>query len=381
VARLGGDEFVVILEQTAEREDIETLTRKLLSAVSEPIQLSGHECNTTASIGIAMFPDDGADVHTLTKNADMAMYLAKEDGKNDFRFFTKQVKMQSIERLNLETDLRYALGRNEFSLHYQPKVDLVTRQITGVEALLRWTHPDRGMLPPAQFIPLAEETGLIVPIGCWVLKEACAQNMAWQRRGLRPVSMAVNLSPRQFTDENLLQDIDEALAASSMSPALLQLEVTESMVMRNVPRAIKVLDAVQSRGIRLAIDDFGTGHSSMSLMKQFPIDTIKIDRSFVRDLPDDSEDRAIAQAIISMGKALGMTVVAEGVETAEQETFLRENACDEMQGFLFSKPVPAAELADLLRSTALIASPPLQPASNPDPRKSRPSPGLKKAAG
>jgi EAL domain-containing protein (putative c-di-GMP-specific phosphodiesterase class I) len=229
------------------------------------------------------------------------------------------------------------------------------------------------MLPPAQFIPLAEETGLIVPIGLWVLKEACAQNMAWQRRGLRPVSMAVNLSPRQFVDEYLLTDIDEALAASGMSPVLLQLEVTESMVMRNVPRAIKVLDAIQSRGIRLAIDDFGIGYSSMSLMKQFPIDTIKIDRSFVRDLPDDSEDRAIAQAIISMGKALGMTVVAEGVETVEQEIFLRDHACDEMQGYLFSKPVPPEQLADLLRSAPLMISPPLQPAAsasagNPIPR-------------
>jgi diguanylate cyclase (GGDEF)-like protein len=363
VARLGGDEFVVILEQAADRGDIELITRKLLSAVSQPVQLSGHECHTTASIGIAMFPADGSDVHTLTKNADMAMYLAKEDGKNDFRFFTREVKMQSIERLTLETSLRHALERNEFSLHYQPKVDLVTRQITGVEALLRWTHPEHGMLPPAQFIPLAEETGLIVPIGRWVLKEACAQNMAWQRRGLRPVSIAVNLSPRQFVDESLLHDIDEALAASGMSPVLLQLEVTESMVMRNVPRALKVLDAVQSRGIRLAIDDFGTGYSSMSLMKQFPIDTIKIDRSFVRDLPDDSEDQAIAQAIISMGKALGMTVVAEGVETPEQETFLRSHGCDEMQGFLFSRPVPEKQLADLLRSAPLLLSPPLQPAT------------------
>jgi diguanylate cyclase (GGDEF)-like protein len=371
VARLGGDEFVVILEKSAERGDIEAIARKLLSVVSQPVQLSGHECHTTASIGIAMFPGDGSDVHTLTKNADMAMYLAKEDGKNDFRFFTKEVKMQSIERLTLETGLRHALGRNEFSLHYQPKVDLVTRQITGVEALLRWTHPERGMLPPAQFIPLAEETGLIVPIGRWVLKEACAQNMAWQRRGLRPVSMAVNLSPRQFVDENLLQDIDEALLASGMSPVLLQLEVTESMVMRNVSRAIKVLDAVQLRGIRLAIDDFGTGYSSMSLMKQFPIDTIKIDRSFVRDLPNDSEDQAIAQAIISMGKALGMTVVAEGVETTEQETFLRSHGCDEMQGFLFSKPASPEQMAGLLRSSPLLVSPPLQPVAD-DELEARP---------
>jgi diguanylate cyclase (GGDEF)-like protein len=364
VARLGGDEFVVILEETAESDAIERIARNLLSVLSQPLQLSGHECHTTASIGIAMYPSDGSDVQTLTKNADMAMYLAKEDGKNGFRFFTNAIKTQSIERLTLETALRRALDRNQFALHYQPKVDMTTGQITGVEALLRWTHPDLGVLPPAQFIPLAEETGLIVPIGRWVLNEACAQNMAWQRRGLRPVSMAVNLSPRQFVDEHLLQDIDEALAASGMSPVLLQLEVTESMVMRNVSRAVKVLDAIQSRGIRLAIDDFGTGYSSMSLMKQFPIDTIKIDRSFVRDLPRDSEDQAIAQAIISMGKALGMTVVAEGVETVEQQTFLRDHACDEMQGYLFSKPVPPRQLAELLRSPPLLASPPLQPATD-----------------
>jgi EAL domain-containing protein (putative c-di-GMP-specific phosphodiesterase class I) len=268
--------------------------------------------------------------------------------------------------------LRRALERDQFELHYQPKVDMITGQITGVEALLRWTHPDLGVLSPAQFIPLAEETGLIVPVGRWVLREACAQNMAWQRRGLRPVSMAVNLSPRQFVDEHLLQDIDEALAASGMSPVLLQLEVTESMVMRNVPRAVKVLDAIQSRGIRLAIDDFGTGYSSMSLMKQFPIDTIKIDRSFVRDLPRDSEDQAIAQAIISMGKALGMTVIAEGVETVEQRAFLQNHACDEMQGFLFSKPLPARQLADLLRAAPLVISPPLQPTAGAEPEQSVP---------
>ena len=380
VARLGGDEFVVILEHTAERGDIEALTRQLLWAVSQPMQLSGHECHITTSIGIAMFPADGADVHTLTKNADMAMYLAKEDGKNDFRFFTKEVRMQSIERLTLENCLRHALARDQFSLHYQPKVDLGTGQITGVEALLRWTHPEHGMLPPAQFIPLAEETGLIVPIGRWVLREACAQNMEWQRCGLRPVSVAVNLSPRQFTDDNLLHDIDEALLASGMSPVLLQLEVTESMMMRNVPRAIKVLDAIQSRGIRLAIDDFGTGYSSMSLMKQFPIDTIKIDRSFVRDLPDDSEDQAIAQAIISMGKALGMTVVAEGVETAEQEAFLRSNGCDEMQGYLFSEPLAPDQLAGLLRPSPMLMSPPLQPATGEDVAAPARRPLLKQAA-
>jgi diguanylate cyclase (GGDEF)-like protein len=360
VARLGGDEFVVLLEGASDRGDVERIAGHLLSVLGQPMQLSGHECHTTASIGIALFPENGEDAAMLTKNADMAMYLAKEDGKNGFRFFSGEIKAQSIERLRLETELRRAAERRQFSLHYQPKVDLGSGQITGVEALLRWKHPQLGMVPPAQFIPLAEETGLIVPIGRWVLREACAQNMAWQRHGLRPVSMAVNLSPRQFADEHLLNDVDEALRASGMSPVLLQLEVTESMVMRNVARAVRVLDAIQNRGIRLAIDDFGTGYSSMSLMKQFPIDTIKIDRSFVRDLPNDSEDRAIAQAIISMGKALGMTVIAEGVETVEQEAFLRDHTCDEMQGFLFSKPLPAREMANLLR-IALLASPPLQP--------------------
>jgi diguanylate cyclase (GGDEF)-like protein len=361
VARLGGDEFVVILEEAAAREEVSRIAGELLVALSEPLLLSGHECHTTASIGIAMYPADGSDVQTLTKSADMAMYLAKEDGKNGFRFFSSEIKAQSIERLTMESALRRALEREQFSLHYQPKVDMATGQISGVEALLRWTHPELGQVAPGQFIPLAEEIGLIVPIGRWVLQEACTQNMAWQRRGLKAVTMAVNLSPRQFADPHLLDDIDAALLSSGMSPSLLQLEVTESMVMRNVSRAVRVLDAIQSRDIRLAIDDFGTGYSSMSLMKQFPIDTIKIDRSFVRDLPDDSEDVAIAQAIISMGKALGMTIVAEGVETSEQQEFLRAHHCDEMQGFLFSKPLPARDLAELLKAVPALASPPLQP--------------------
>ncbi|MDE2377184.1 GAF domain-containing protein [Bradyrhizobium sp.] len=364
VARLGGDEFVVVLDRCGHVDDVQRIATDLLVALGQPMELAGHECHTTASIGIAMYPANGADAQTLTKNADMAMYLAKEDGKNGYRFFSKEVTTQSIERLSLESALRRALERDQFSLQYQPKVDMASGQITGVEALLRWTHPDLGNVSPAQFIPLAEETGLIVPIGRWVLKEACAQAMAWQRRGLLPLSMAVNLSPRQFADEHLLRDVDEALAESGMSPVLLQLEVTESMMMRNVGRALKVLDAIQSRGIRLAIDDFGTGYSSMSLMKHFPIDTIKIDRSFVRDLPDDSEDQAIAQAIISMGKALGMTVVAEGVENAQQEAFLRTHGCDEMQGFLIAKPLPPGQMAELLRPAAVPVAPPLQPAQD-----------------
>jgi EAL domain-containing protein (putative c-di-GMP-specific phosphodiesterase class I) len=235
-------------------------------------------------------------------------------------------------------------------------VDAATGEFTGVEALLRWTLPDLGILPPMQFIPLAEETGMIVPIGRWVLKQACAQNMAWRKLGLAPLSMAVNLSPRQFSDENLLRDVDDALAASGMPPELLQLEITEGMMMHNVGRAIEVLNVIRRRGVRIAIDDFGTGYSSMSLMKKFPIDALKIDRSFVKDLPHDSEDRAIAQAIISMGKALGLTIVAEGVETAEQAAFLRECACDEMQGYLFSKPVCADEIVELLQGAGRDAA-------------------------
>jgi diguanylate cyclase (GGDEF)-like protein len=363
VARLGGDEFVVILDEASDRDRVALVARNILTALLPAVVLAGHECRTTGSIGIAIYPDDGSDTQTLTRNADMAMYLAKEEGKNDFRFFTPEIKSQSIEQLILESHLRNALELEQFELHYQPKLEVATGRINGVEALLRWTHPELGDLPPMQFIPLAEETGLIIPIGRWVLKTACAQNMAWQQDGLPAISMAVNLSPRQFLDENLLPDIDDVLASTGMPAHLLQLEITESMVMRNVDRAIKLLDEIQSRGVRLAIDDFGTGYSSMSLMKQFPIDTIKIDRSFVRDLENSTEDRAIARAIISMGKALGMTVVAEGVETIEQDAFLRGHACDELQGYLFSKPVPAEAVPSLLRP--VIFSPSLQPSNLP----------------
>ena len=360
VARLGGDEFVILLHEIAESQEIAAVAHELISSLSQPLELNGHECRVTASIGIARYPDDGSDEQTLMKNADIAMYLAKEEGKNDVRFFSKEIKAQSLDRLTMESSLRLALERNELYLDYQPKMDVATGQIGGVEALLRWQHPDLGVVAPMRFIPLAEETGLIIAIGRWVIRTACAQNVAWQHQGLPPLSMAVNVSPRQFSDENLLRDVDEALAASGMDPKLLQIEITESMVMLNVERAIRVLDAIQSRGVRLAIDDFGTGYSSMSMMKRFPIDTIKIDRSFVRDLPHNSEDKAIAQAIIGMGKALGLTIVAEGVETAEQDEFLREHACDEIQGFLFSKPVPPGEIAQLLRRLPLVAAPALQ---------------------
>ncbi|NVO16563.1 MAG: EAL domain-containing protein [Rhodoplanes sp.] len=371
VSRLGGDEFIVLLRRAADEEQARTVARAILAAVVAPIVVLGQECRVSVSIGVAFYPIDGLDEQTLARNADAAMYLAKDEGRSCVRMFTPAIEGRSIERLMLETSLRGALERNELVLHYQPKRRLATGAVSGAEALLRWRHPELGMLAPGRFIPLAEETGLIVPIGRWVLAQACLQSMAWQRQGLAPLRVAVNLSPRQFADESLLGDIEQALAESGLPPDLLELEITESMVMQNLARALPLLAAVRTKGIHLAIDDFGTGYSSMALVKQFPIDTIKIDRVFVRDVLTDPEDKAIAEAIVALGKALDLTIVAEGVETEAQEAFLRERACDEMQGFLFSRPLPADELAafvgayELSRLKALAATiaPTLRPAS------------------
>jgi len=353
VSRIGGDEFVILLRKISNVEQVTRVARKILTAVVKPLTIHGQECRVTASIGISLFPSDAQDEESLTKNADAAMYAVKEQGRNNFLFHSQEIKTQSIERLMLETSLRHALERNELLLYYQPKQDLSRGSISGVEALLRWHHPDLGLLQPSRFIPLAEETGLIVPIGKWVLETACAQSMAWQRQGLPAIRIAVNLSPRQFADPNLLVDVGAALEKSGMPPELLELEITESMLMQNVEHAVQVLTAIKSLGITLAVDDFGTGYSSMSLVKKFPIDVLKIDRSFVRDIASDSEDKAIADAIIALGRALDLTIVAEGVETAEQEAFLRAHNCDEIQGYLISKPIPADEFAGFLANHAL----------------------------
>ena len=349
VARLGGDEFVVLLGETESATAAAAAARKLLAAVMRPMEIAGHECRVTASIGISLFPDDATDEATLLKNADTAMYLAKESGKNAFQVYDGAVRTQAMERLAIETELRRALERDELTLQFQAKLDLADDRITGVEALLRWTSPKLGPVSPAQFIPVAEESGLIVPIGQWVLRAACAQGMAWQREGLPPVRMAVNLSPRQFSDPHLLDDLRKVLVDTGLAPELLELEITESMVMADTERAIALLGQMKSLGVRLAIDDFGTGYSSLAQLKRFPIDTLKVDRSFIRDLVHSADDKAITEAIITMGKKLKLTVVAEGVETSDQMALLREQACDEMQGYHFSRPVPAEQFATLLR--------------------------------
>lgn len=357
VARLGGDEFVVLVPQVHEKKEIAIIARKIVDAAIAPFVLQGQECRVTASVGIAIFPDDAQDELTLTKSADIAMYAAKEAGKNNYQFFSAQVRSHALERMALETNLRQALERNELTVYYQAKRDLASGAISGVEALLRWQNPELGTISPAQFIPIAEETGMIVPIGKWVLRTACMQNMAWQREGLPPVCMAVNLSVRQFTDDHLLLDIATILKETGMDPRLLELEITEGLVMRDPAKAITLLAAIKEIGVRLAIDDFGTGYSSLAQLKNFPIDTLKVDRSFIREVATNASDKAITEAIIAMGKTLCMTVIAEGVETEEQEDFLRQNSCDQMQGYYFSKAVLPEEFASLLRTYHAIPLP------------------------
>ncbi|MFZ1982614.1 MAG: EAL domain-containing protein [Smithella sp.] len=348
-ARLGGDEFVILIDEVSDSNNVAIVAHKILNSIIKSLTIMKQECRVTASIGISIYPKDAEDEQSLMKNADMAMYLAKEEGKNNYQFYSEDIQSKSLERLSIEKNLRFALERNELSLHYQAKLDFKTDVITGVEALLRWQNQYLGSVTPTQFITVAEETGLIVPIGRWVMKTACQQNVAWQREGLPPVCMAVNLSLRQLTDDNLINDIRAALNDSGMAPNLLELEITESMVMHNPVRMISILAKIKSMGVRLAIDDFGTGYSSLAQIKHFPIDTLKVDRSFIRNIPQDAEDKAITEAIIAMGKTLSLTVVAEGVETQEQLNFLREHSCDEMQGYHFSKPIAPEQFADLLR--------------------------------
>jgi len=332
-------------------QEVAACAQKLINVLSSPFEVSGHELFVTGSIGISIYPDDAPDAATLLKNADIAMYRSKEQGKNTYQFYSNEATAATFEHLMLETSLRRALDREEFVLHFQPIIDLRNGRITGMEALVRWQHPDLGMVSPARFIPLAEETGLIVPIGQWVLREACREIRAIHERGFADLRVAVNLSPRQFRQRDLARSIASVLDELHLDPDCLELEVTESSVMENADAAVRTLQELKAMGVHLSIDDFGTGYSSLSHLKRFPIDALKVDQSFVRDITSDENDAAITSAVIAMGHSLRLTIVAEGVETEEQLAFLRERECHKVQGYLLGRPMPAASLQALLAET------------------------------
>jgi diguanylate cyclase (GGDEF)-like protein len=353
-ARLGGDEFVLLVEEFEGPTVLIEIAERILAAIYQPLSIGGHELNLSASIGICTFPIDAGDAETLLSNADIAMYQAKEQGRNRYRFYSPRFNEHSVERLALETGLRYAIERDELVVLYQPKISIQTGRIVGVEALLRWQHPELGLLRPDRFIPLAEESGLIVPIGLWVLRTACATARMWREAGM-PLPVAVNLSARQFHDGRLVADIAGILAASGLAPGELELEITESTVMQNPEQAVTLMDEMRRLGVRLAMDDFGTGYSSIGHLKRFPIDSLKLDRSFVRDLPEDINDVAITRAVIAMAHTLNINVVAEGVEREAQLALLRAEGCDEYQGYLCQPPLALAELEPFVRGSGSFA--------------------------
>jgi diguanylate cyclase (GGDEF)-like protein len=355
VGRVGGDEFVLILHDQSNEEVIYRAMQRIVAKVSEPLTIDGKELYVSCSAGISIYPQDGRDVETLLKNADAAMYRAKEHGRSNFQFYTSEMNERVNERLALEHALRRALERQELALHYQQKVNLRSGQIVGAEALVRWLHPEWGLVRPARFVPLAEETGLIVSIGEWVLHEACRQTRAWLDAGLNPGVVSVNLSVRQFRQEGLVRTVSRILEETRLEPSQIEMELTESMVMQNVDAAIAILQGLKQLGVTLSLDDFGTGYSSLSYLKDLPIDTLKIDRSFVRDIGSGAEadDGVLAQAIISLGHALHLKVIAEGVETDAQLRFLRRHGCDEVQGFFYGEPVAPEAHAELLEKARL----------------------------
>jgi diguanylate cyclase (GGDEF)-like protein len=349
VSRQGGDEFVILLSEIANPDDAAKCARRILLSLSSPHFIAGQELHIDGSIGISICPSDGADAETLIKNADMAMYHAKEIGRNNFQFFKAEMNSRAVERQSLETSLRRAFERDEFLLHYQPMVNLFTGEITGVEALIRWQHPDRGLVPPAQFVPIAEDCGLIIKIGRWVLNEACRQVRAWHGAGLPQLRVAVNVSAIEFRNKDFVEGVRSIISETGLDPRFLELELTESVLMGDARFAASVLQEIKSMGIRIAVDDFGTGYSSLSYLREFPIDILKIDRSFINQITADCDSSTIVDAIISMGKSLKHVVVAEGIETQYQRTYLQAHNCEEGQGYLFSKPLPAGQFAVLLQ--------------------------------
>jgi diguanylate cyclase (GGDEF)-like protein len=357
VARFGGDEFAVLLPEIASARDIVTIVDKVFAALKAPCLIDEHELFVTTSIGISIAPDDGGDAGTLVKNADAAMYRAKDQGRNNYQLYSPAMNVSTLERLSLESSLRRALERREFLVHYQPQVDIPTGRICGMEALVRWQHPDLGLVSPGKFIPLAEETGLIVPIGEVVLRAACAQSRAWRDAGFPPFPITVNLSARQFRQSDLKDAIARIVRETGLDPAMLELELTEGLLMEHTDRTVETLDHLHAMGIRLSIDDFGVGYSSLSYLKRFPIQTLKIDQSFVRHITSDADDAAISTAIIAMAHSLKLRVIAEGVETEDQLAFLKEKGCDAVQGYLFSRPLPADAMTTLIETGRGIVKP------------------------
>ena len=350
LSRLGGDEYTIMIPGMKRPENAAQVARRILAAMEEPFQVDGNELFVTPSIGISVFPDDGDNIDTLLKHADIAMYHAKQHGRNGFEFYSREMNSRSLERLNLENSLRNALENNELQLYYQPKLDVMSGRIVGAEALLRWEHPELGMVSPVDFIPLAEESGLIVPIGTWVLEEACKQAMAWQAAGHGSLKMAVNVSIRQFNEPALIKTVEAALEDSGLQPCNLTLELTENMLMDGAESNIERLHKLKELGVNLSIDDFGTGYSSLSYLQRFTLDELKIDMSFIKQIQTETDKAPIVDAVIAMAHNLSLDIVAEGVETGLQLEYLRQRGCGVYQGFLFSKPVTASEFSDLLEA-------------------------------
>jgi diguanylate cyclase (GGDEF)-like protein/PAS domain S-box-containing protein len=350
VSRQGGDEFVVLLSEVEHPEDVAVMARRMLQAVAKAHSIEQHDLHVTTSIGVSVYPDDGVDAETLIKNADTAMYQAKENGRQSYQFFTPGMNARAVERQSIEESLRRALERHEFALHYQPKINLRTGAITGAEALIRWSHPTRGSVAPEHFIPIAEDCGLILPIGNWVLRQACEQARAWLDAGLPMTTMAVNVSAMELQDKNFLNGLFEILDETRLDPRSLELELTESVLMKRTESTAAILGILREKGVQVAVDDFGTGYSSLSYLRKFPIDSLKIDQSFVHQIASGGDDVVIVTAVISMAQSLRLRVVAEGVETRKELAFLRTHQCQEAQGYYFSRPVPPKQFAQLLRS-------------------------------